>query len=490
LNGKKPIGQWTDTTVNEILVSKDNIKNVSYKAKVYIQYEAADGKWYYTTGKPSGSDTLVEKTDKKTISDVRITNKVILAYSWKKIITPTPTGTTTPPPNKETINYLIEKWSSEEPALAYSELKEGSIYNETFEAMAGVPTTRTLYFSSGGNEFMVDLQVGYEHDMTATREYISHYNGTECEYKINDQLKGGSGTYSKTETFVGDLNGKTISKSVISESANIATPNGNSSGNITVNGHTSGTTLWAQWEGTIGNGTSEPADNGKYYPGKAGSPCAGLGYNEGTLRTKAEPTTMWNVDAYNTALGQAAAWAKSMESTNSSYTIQKIADSDGHIRQYQVGDAVITITLTGGSNSYSHTSHRTYSGGTYTSSNTSSANLTNSDKGKLGSGWGWSDGKLGIGEGYDDCGHGHDAPGWHTDPIDAVPAKGNPGEPGYTPAKPAVDGVKHTHKCGNYTSAIDITQGASSNINYTIKVTFNNGTLKSTNFDGNSSDVA
>lgn len=39
-----------------------------------------------------------------------------------------------------------------------AEIKEGSIGNETFEAMAGVPTTRNLYFSVGATEFRVRIK--------------------------------------------------------------------------------------------------------------------------------------------------------------------------------------------------------------------------------------------------------------------------------------------------------------------------------------------
>lgn len=39
-----------------------------------------------------------------------------------------------------------------------AEIKEGSIDNETFEAMAGVPTTRNLYFSVGATEFRVRIK--------------------------------------------------------------------------------------------------------------------------------------------------------------------------------------------------------------------------------------------------------------------------------------------------------------------------------------------
>lgn len=63
----------------------------------------------------------------------------------------------------------------------YSEIKEGSPQtsgtsaNENFDAMSGTPTTRSLYFASGGSEFMVDVQVEYVPKVTQTRTYRSHF---------------------------------------------------------------------------------------------------------------------------------------------------------------------------------------------------------------------------------------------------------------------------------------------------------------------------
>lgn len=58
----------------------------------------------------------------------------------------------------------------------WSEIKEGSPGNETFEAMAGTPTTRNLYLAAGGSEFIVDIEVEYVSDATATRTYTSKFN--------------------------------------------------------------------------------------------------------------------------------------------------------------------------------------------------------------------------------------------------------------------------------------------------------------------------
>ncbi|MDX8360771.1 glycine-rich protein [Cytobacillus sp. IB215316] len=58
----------------------------------------------------------------------------------------------------------------------WSELKQGSPENETFEAMAGTPTTRDLYFASGGSEFIVDIEVEYVSNATSTRTYKYIFN--------------------------------------------------------------------------------------------------------------------------------------------------------------------------------------------------------------------------------------------------------------------------------------------------------------------------
>lgn len=59
----------------------------------------------------------------------------------------------------------------------WSEIKQGSPGNETFEAMAGTPTTRSLYYATGGSEFIVDIEVEYVEEMTSTRTYRSFFTG-------------------------------------------------------------------------------------------------------------------------------------------------------------------------------------------------------------------------------------------------------------------------------------------------------------------------
>lgn len=71
--------------------------------------------------------------------------------------------------------------------LQYAEVKEGSPDNETFEAMAGVPSTERLYFGAGGTEFVVDVELEYEKDKDSVwRTYRSYFSGVECEHKSGD----------------------------------------------------------------------------------------------------------------------------------------------------------------------------------------------------------------------------------------------------------------------------------------------------------------
>lgn len=74
----------------------------------------------------------------------------------------------------------------------YGEIKDNSPKGEKYEVMAGVPTTETLYFATGGSEFKIDLVVEYEPNNTSVwRTYINQYtngkNGeeagvTKCEF--------------------------------------------------------------------------------------------------------------------------------------------------------------------------------------------------------------------------------------------------------------------------------------------------------------------
>lgn len=75
----------------------------------------------------------------------------------------------------------------------FSELKEGAPNAETYEAMAGVPSTEEVYFSVGGTEFKLALELQYWMNETGvSRKYQSKFEGTKCEYYNGDNAKTGS----------------------------------------------------------------------------------------------------------------------------------------------------------------------------------------------------------------------------------------------------------------------------------------------------------
>lgn len=453
-------------------------KYVSWKAKVYIYKKEVEGKTVTWTNLKNSSQTVKGKTIKTLPSgaDYYETNTVIAEYLY---------GYNPPDSSEEKEVNLHDTYTS--VPQAYAELKEGSIYNETFEAMAGVPSTRTLYYATGGSEFIVQMQAVYddfrassEKDYKSTRKYKSVFGKTDCEYKPGDTLKSLSAGQTKTENFVSDSNDKKNKKSVTAEKNSAVNPTGASSYNTSVKEHTSVTKFEATWTGTIGNSTPEPADVGKFNPGKPGSPCAGNGFNPGTQRTKGTAKTNWNVDAYNTALDQAFSWAKQMETIGKSAdgTVYRIDDSDGYKRVYHVGDAKITVTMSGGSksNSIECGSSASFSkNGTYTSSQKSSATVKSNDSGVLGSGYSYTKGQLGKGSGYHAGAHGHGGSCPGNDKQTGTDADG----------KPIMGPCGDKHNCGTFTAGTDITYGPSASISYTIKVTFDNGKITAENYDGN-----
>lgn len=69
--------------------------------------------------------------------------------------------------------------------VTYSEIKDNEPENEDWEAMAGVPTTETLYFATGGSEFIIDLELKYVADQTTTRNYTDVFTKVECEDEVH-----------------------------------------------------------------------------------------------------------------------------------------------------------------------------------------------------------------------------------------------------------------------------------------------------------------
>ena len=423
---------------------------VAWRAKVYIykRVKGDDGrdKWINIA---DTSQVKTESSKKNTITipeDAKCfqTNNVIAMYTYKPgIITE----------EKQEVDLSGTYFSTPQ---AYAELKEGSIYNETFEAMAGVPTTRTLYFATGGSEFIVNMQAVYDDyrasskgSYRTTRTYKSVFKGTDCEYKNGDTLKPLEAGQSKTETFVSDNEDKKNEKTVTAEKNNAVNPTGASSYNTSVHGHTSATKFEATWTGTIANNTPAWQKVGSN-TSPTGKPCEGG--NAGKVYSISTKPANWDVSSYNTALSNAQTWAKKMEQTNDDGTVIRIADSDGYKRIYKVGDATIKVTLTGGEMNYSTTgTGRTYGGGTYTSSNLVSSAKRQNTSGDLGTGWGFTKGSIAVESGKH---------------VDADPKKD----------------IQESHS--SWSGYVGSTDGVSPSISYTIKVTFKDGSIDAKNYDG------
>lgn len=170
-------------------ISEKNSKYVNWKAKVYIYKKSGSGASAIWTNVLSGKQVkgkTVKASDMGN-GDYTETNSVIAQYIGKE----------SNPEDDKDINLSDTYESTPE---AYAELKEGSVYNETFEAMAGTPSTRSLYFATGGSEFIVNMQAVYDdynldevggnkNSYRSTRTYKSIFKKVDCEYKKGDTLK-------------------------------------------------------------------------------------------------------------------------------------------------------------------------------------------------------------------------------------------------------------------------------------------------------------
>lgn len=78
----------------------------------------------------------------------------------------------------------IYSYLSDSPT-GYAEIKCGYFdsdkYNEPFEAMAGFPTTENMYFASGGQEFVAQLEYKYVTDKDTVRSYEQRYTTEVCD---------------------------------------------------------------------------------------------------------------------------------------------------------------------------------------------------------------------------------------------------------------------------------------------------------------------
>lgn len=187
------------------------------------------------------------------------------------------------PEEEEAPKYMTREYASDE--INYAEVKHGTIYKEDWEAMAGVPTTRNLYFAAGGNEFAVEIQVENTGLMEGQRTYRSLFNQADCEFKKGD---------SADTTFTVD------------------SPEGASSSDVTLNVHNGDVTVTATWQGEIPNKATAVTN----------------------LHT-ATCTAVPDRQKYNEAKQQAQKWVQYLNS-QTDQIIQHTSESDKELRKKMV----------------------------------------------------------------------------------------------------------------------------------------------------------
>ena len=122
-------------------------------------------------------------------------------------------------PNKFHYYSAIGKPGAEDN---YVEIKEGSPGHESWEAMAGVPTTEDLYVGFGATEFMLNFDGEWKQNPEVTRTYTWSYTVSNCmeddelcewscpghtvtvpSHKIQDEIKDNKGHVIQPEVWCG-----------------------------------------------------------------------------------------------------------------------------------------------------------------------------------------------------------------------------------------------------------------------------------------------
>lgn len=445
---------WGYTTFDSLYESTTKAQSINYGELQQYGYDLKVT-LYYKNNTSQGSSVTSELVgySKDTTDGQRAKHKVT-AY------------------REEDPNRKVTYYSDPE---AFAEIKEGTVNRnsngseETWEAMAGVPSTETLYFTSGGSEFIVELELEFVEGEKAERTYLTTFFGTECEFKRGDQFKPIKASGTSNESGFSNVP-TVIQEKFTTDTSGIDTgniedkdaewyqgfkPDGAASAVYDLQGHNdtakkadgtsvvtgasyqqdnepmNGTTITATWTGTIANQTPNPGITGDSSP--SGTPCSG---SPGVPGVKASESPKWDMTNYDKALKQALQWAKAYESTNSTYTAKKLATGDQNTRIWKIGNATISVQIDGPT---SNGKARSYSGGSYNTSNVISSAQGSTIHPNMGEGWNLNPGN---------------------------PASGSCSESGEPPV----------HKHGSWSGYKKSTTSIVGSQSYTIKVTFDNGT--------------
>ena len=169
-----------------------------------------------------------ESTTNKYLANVtlKFTDKSYKLYAKGKTIESTYVGSDkvswslgVDTPNKFHYYSAIGKPGAEDN---YVEIKEGSPGHESWEAMAGVPTTEDLYVGFGATEFMLNFDGEWKQNPEVTRTYTWSYTVSNCmeddelcewscpghtvtvpSHKIQDEIKDNKGHVIQPEVWCG-----------------------------------------------------------------------------------------------------------------------------------------------------------------------------------------------------------------------------------------------------------------------------------------------
>ena len=169
-----------------------------------------------------------ESTTNKYLANVtlKFTDKSYKLYAKGKTIESTYVGSDkvswslgVDTPNKFHYYSAIGKPGAEDN---YVEIKEGSPGHESYEAMAGVPTTEDLYVGFGATEFMLNFDGEWKQNPEVTRTYTWSYTVSNCmeddepckwscpghtvsvpSHKIQDEKKDSDGNIIQEEKWCG-----------------------------------------------------------------------------------------------------------------------------------------------------------------------------------------------------------------------------------------------------------------------------------------------
>ena len=260
------------------------------------------------------------------------------------------------------VNKLTKKWLID-PIYYYSEPEDyaelknygpGSNMNgtlvEEYEVMAGVPSTKQLYYAAGGSEFIVDLAMIYVPEETAIRSYTSHFKGVKCEFYLSDTFPALNATNSNNHKDVNSQPDSRSGPSTVGKYDYIGfIPEGASSYTVNIPEHSGDVTITATWTGTIANRTPFPGWDPQYkadtYAISGSCPSMTITGSEATLQELKDPQTSWDPSNYNRALQQVKAWVDKYEATNDDYTAKSVSSTDGYLhpdeatRIWKIGNA-------------------------------------------------------------------------------------------------------------------------------------------------------